>query len=102
MNGNEAPPKLTVDPPRRSRIVAKRLKSDSAPPLGAQSRTAPRKSSFRKSDVWRAISAAQKGGANVTCVEIGRDGSLRLLFNQPEKSNGSQDHASFDEWADRL
>ncbi|TXC68260.1 hypothetical protein FSZ31_11280 [Sphingorhabdus soli] len=62
-----------------------------------------RKASFRKSDVWRAISAAQKGGVAVSEMEIGNDGSIRLKFVGVHPDTGEQaSDNEFDKWSDKL
>ncbi len=38
------------------------------------------KSNFKKADVRRAISAAQQEGLEVDVVEIGPDGTIKLVF----------------------
>lgn len=62
-----------------------------------------RKSGFKKSDVWRAISAAQKGGVTVSEMEIAQDGAIRLKFATDHlESNGLVGNDEFDQWVDRL
>ena len=53
------------------------------------------KSSFKKADVRRAISAAQQEGLEVGTVEIGPDGTIKLVFvtEQPNVKNDWDDHA---------
>lgn len=62
-----------------------------------------RKSGFKKSDVWRAISAAQKGGVTVSEMEIAQDGAIRLKF-ATDHSDGDRPvgNDQFDQWVDRL
>jgi hypothetical protein len=89
-----------IEPPPRRRVV-RRLPEPILERSGDAAISKPvRRSSFRKSDIWRALSAAQKGGANVTAMEIGRDGSIRLSFN--EAAGDAARATAFDDWADRL
>jgi hypothetical protein len=48
-----------------------------------------RKLNFKKADVRRAISAAQQEGLEVGTVEIGPDGTIKLVFgtDQPTVTN---------------
>lgn len=62
-----------------------------------------RKVAFKKTDISRAISAAQKGGVTVSEMEIGQDGAIRLKFasGQPDTAI-STGNGQFDEWEERL
>jgi len=53
------------------------------------------KSNFKKADVRRAISAAQQEGLEVGTVEIGPDGTIKLVIGtgQPNVKNDWGDHA---------
>lgn len=91
-----------VNPRPRKRLVA----SAASPRLeivGGLAGTRNRKAGFKKSDVWRAISAAQKGGVTVSEMEIGKDGAIRLKFasGQPDKAISSGND-QFDKWEERL
>ena len=53
------------------------------------------KSNFKKTDVRRAISAAQLEGLEIDAVEIDPDGTIKLVFGteQPNVKNDWDDHA---------
>lgn len=56
-----------------------------------------RRSSFRKADVTRAISAATKAGLVATRVDVTAEGTIRVFVATVD------DHDSlFDQWNDRL
>ena len=50
---------------------------------------------FKKADIRRAISAAQQEGLEVGVIEIGPDGTIKLIFgsDQPSARNDWDDYA---------
>ncbi|MDG6077885.1 hypothetical protein E3U23_01560 [Erythrobacter litoralis] len=57
-------------------------------------------SAFKKVDVKRAIDGVRKEGLVVASVEIGPDGTIRILT--PEGIMGPSSGALFDQWQDAL
>lgn len=86
--------KPIVDPPPRTRrrIVPVKV---SAEPAAMDRRR--RRSSFKKADVTRAISAVTKGGLIPGSVEIAPDGNIRIYAVGEEPVD-----TLFDKWSDRL
>jgi len=80
-------------PPRvRRRIVPVQARPDQPAPDRRR-----RKSTFKKADVARAISAVTKGGLVPASVEIGPDGNIRIYTVGAEPVE-----TLFDQWANRL
>ena len=62
-----------------------------------------RRVGFKKTDISRAISAAQKGGVTVSEMEIGKDGAIRLKFANGQPGTAiSPGNDQFDDWEERL
>ncbi|MDZ4137970.1 MAG: hypothetical protein U1D66_03710 [Erythrobacter sp.] len=94
--------KSPVTPRPRKRLIVASVATDVSTNRGA-SPSRSRKAGFKKSDVWRAISAAQKGGVTVSEMEIGHDGAIKLKFASDHSDSAEPaGNDQFDQWADRL
>lgn len=98
--------KNPVTPRPRKRLIVASAATDVLTNILTNRGASPprsRKAGFKKSDVWRAISAAQKGGVTVSEMEIGHDGAIKLKFaSDHSDSAGPTGNDQFDQWADRL
>lgn len=57
-----------------------------------------RRATFVKTDLTRAMEAAQRGGFQVRSIEISQDGSIRLYSDD----SGGVPRTLFDQWEARL
>lgn len=90
-----------INPPRRRPRIQPVVPFK--PPNEQSGSTSRRRTSpFRKVDIARAISAAQKGGATVSELEIKPDGAIRLTFAIGAHSLEERKATPYEEWAEKL